>query len=73
MISWLFSAGPGGAQGTSRDLAGAELLIWFAWLEKLKVSIFLVIILTVHSDVVSQDQAQPTLWHSVRGDTAKCP
>lgn len=38
MISWLFSAGPTGAQGTSRDLAGAELLTWFTWLEKLKVS-----------------------------------
>lgn len=38
MISWLFSAGPTGAQGTSRDLAGAELPTWFTWLEKLKVS-----------------------------------
>lgn len=45
VISCLSSADPTGAQGTSRDLAGAELLVWFAWLEEFKVSVCLVTIL----------------------------
>lgn len=36
VISWLFSASPAGASGTSRDVAGAELLVWPVWLEKVR-------------------------------------
>lgn len=35
VISWLFLPGPAGASEASRDVAGAELLVWPVGLEKL--------------------------------------
>lgn len=39
VISWLFLAGPAGASEASRGVAGAELLVWPVWLEKLRENI----------------------------------
>lgn len=39
VISWLFLSGPAGASEASRDVTGAELLVWPVWLEKLRGNI----------------------------------